>query len=72
MDFTNCKGKHIVRIESDSVEIKKLSDVDENWEINTSCPSCECHLIFNRNTVNKKITCNCGQEIFIQVDSTLL
>ena len=72
MNLAGYKGKHIVRIESDSPEIKKLSDLGENWELDCFCPNCNRLLVFTKSRVNKKNSCKCGQVIFIQIDSPLL
>ena len=72
MDYEHFAGHHIVRIDSDDPDIKKLSDLGENWELNTKCPNCNRLITFTKKSVNKPIACKRGQDILLRVDNTLL
>lgn len=52
MDMSGFVGRHIVRIESDSPQYKRLSDLGENWQLDARCPSCDRILFFDKNNVN--------------------
>ena len=72
MDMSGFVGRHIVRIESDSPQYKRLSDLGENWQLDARCPSCDRVLFFDKNNVNKPTSCQCGQKIFVRIDMELL
>lgn len=66
------KGRKIIQIDFGDEKIKTLSQLSENWEIPSKCPVCERNIIFNRNNVNKLITCKCGQKLQLQIPDNLL
>ena len=67
-------GKRIVGIDCSEVDftIKKLSELDENWEIRSKCPSCNEEIYFKKNNVNKLITCGCGKRLKLEIPEELL
>lgn len=73
-ELIGSKGKRIVSIDCSEAafEIKRLSELGENWEINSKCPTCDRLICFNKDNVNKLITCKCGQKIKIEILENLL
>jgi hypothetical protein len=73
-NLVGSKGKKIVRIDCSEVDfnIERLSELGENWEIPSKCPSCNRDIYFNKNNVNVLITCNCGQKFKLEIPEELL
>lgn len=70
--FEGSIGVRITGIDDPLGEIKKLSDLRENWDFEAQCTTCGRVLIFNKNRVNKLITCPCGQKICVQIKPELM
>ena len=73
-NLVGSKGIRIVRIDCSEVDftIDKLSELSENWEIPSKCPTCNKDIFFTKNNVNKLITCKCGQKIKLEISDKLL
>ena len=70
--FEDSIGFNITGINDTFGEIKKLSDLGDNWNFDATCTNCGRTLNFNKNNVNKLILCPCGQKICIQIKSELM
>lgn len=73
-DLIGSVGINIVHINYDNFEhkINRLSEFAENWSLPSECPKCGRYIEFDRDNVNKVITCKCGQRICCQVSDELL
>lgn len=71
-DLIGSKGRKIIQIDFGDENIKTLSQLTENWEIPSKCPVCNRNIIFNKQSVNKLITCKCGQKLQLQIPEHLL
>ena len=68
------KGKRIIGIDCSeaNIVITRLSQLGDNWEITSKCPTCNKLIHFNKNNVNKLVNCKCGQKIKIEIPENLL
>ncbi len=72
LELEGSAGLKITHISCDFDEIKKLSDFNENWEIDSECPDCKRKIIFTKNNVNKLLTCKCGKKLMLEIPEKLL
>ena len=73
-DLLDSVGVHISHINSDDfhTQINRFSDLGDNWSLPSECPKCGRYIEFNKQNINKLITCKCGQKICCQVSEELL
>lgn len=67
-------GTKISRIQSNDPNetYEKLSDIDEDWSIPTTCPKCKKIIHINKRNANKRFNCACGQKILVEIEEGLL
>ena len=73
-DLIDSVGYRILGIDCDDsdFEISNLSELGDNWKIESKCPKCNRLIAFTKDNVNKLIYCKCGQKIKLEILENLL
>ena len=73
-DFIGTAGTIVTIIESSEINesFSRLSQISDNWEIHSICPQCQRDIYFNKERINKIITCKCGKRLYLEIPEELL